>query len=228
LREVRTISALETIQGPHMRVMDAERKAVGETFDRALAPKARQLVAFADEGSRRLARATDDVWPSLFPMVRPPNREDGLGIIALNSNAETHFSFTNALGLVQLEHARALEAALEEYPRACWVVALHHHIVEHPELGHALAERVGTTLINGNWFTRQLRPFADRVVVMHGHRHIDWMGDCGGLQILSAPSATMPSTDHDDVYFYIHTIGVDTSRRIALAEPERIDVLTPR
>ena len=34
----------------------------------------------------------------MFPMVKPPNTEDGLGIIILNSNAETHFSFTNALG----------------------------------------------------------------------------------------------------------------------------------
>jgi hypothetical protein len=160
-------------------------------------------------------------------MVRPPAQDDGLGIIAVNSNAETHFSFTNALGFVPLEVEHALDAALEQYPRACWIVALHHHIVEHPKLGHALAERVGTTLINGNWITRHLRRFGDRAVVMHGHRHIDWMGECGGLQILSAPSATMPSAGHDDVYFYIHTIGIDRTGRVALATPERVDVLTP-
>jgi 3',5'-cyclic AMP phosphodiesterase CpdA len=227
LREVRTVSALAAIQGMHVNVMDGQRQFVGETIDRALAPRARDIVAFADEGSRRRAKSIDQVWTSLFPMVRAPARPDGLGIIALNSNAETHFSFTNALGLVQLEHMHALEAALEQYPRAFWVIALHHHIVEHPKLGHALAERVGTTLINGNWFTRQLFRFGDRAVVMHGHRHIDWMGECGGLKILSAPSATMPSTGHDDVYFYIHTIGVDATGRIALATPERVEVLAP-
>ncbi len=225
LREVRTVSALATIQGTHVRVVDADHKRVGGTMDQLLAPKAREIVAFADEGSRRLARATDEVWTSLFPMVRPPAEADGLGIIALNSNAETHFSFTNALGLVPLDHARSLEAALKEFPRACWIVALHHHIVEHPKLGHALAERVGTTLINGNWFTRLLRPFADHVVVMHGHRHIDWMGECGGLRILSAPSATMASTGRDDVYFYIHTVGIDASGCVALAAPERVEIV---
>jgi hypothetical protein len=159
-------------------------------------------------------------------MVRPPERDDGLGIIALNSNAETHFSFTNALGLVPLEHAHALMAAMDEYPRACWIVALHHHIVEHPNLGHALAERIGTTLINGNWFTRELRRFADRTVVMHGHRHIDWMGRCGDQLILSAPSATMPSKGRDDTYFYVHTVGMDASGRVGLVRPERVEVHT--
>jgi predicted MPP superfamily phosphohydrolase len=226
LREVRTVSALAAIQGTRMRVVDDERKRVGDTVDRALAPNAHDMIAFANDGSRRLAKAADRVWTSIFPMVRPPERDDGLGIIALNSNAETHFSFTNALGLVPLEHARALEAAMDEYPRACWIVALHHHIVEHPKLGHALAERIGTTLINGTWFTRELRRFADRTVVMHGHRHIDWMGRCGEQLILSAPSAVLPPTGRDDAYFYVHTVGMDASGRVGLARPERVEVHT--
>ena len=228
LREVRTISALAAMQGMRVRVVDDARKRLGDSVERALAPSANDMIAFADEGSRKLANATDRVWTSIFPMVKPPERDDGLGIIALNSNAETHFSFTNALGIVPLEHMRALEVAMKAYPHACWIVALHHHIVEHPKLGHALAERIGTTLVNGNWFTRELRTFGDRAIVMHGHRHIDWMGECGGLQILSAPSATMASTGHEDVYFYIHTIGVDASSRVALATPERVEVHATR
>ena len=110
------------------------------------------------------------------------------------------------------------------YPRACWVVALHHHIIEHPKLGHALAERIGTTLINGNWFTRRLQRAAGRAVVMHGHRHIDWMGQCGELVILSAPSAVVPATDHGDPYFYVHTLGVDASGRAGITQPERVSV----
>jgi len=60
---------------------------------------------------------------------------------------------------------------------------------------------------------------------MHGHRHIDWMGQCGDLVILSASSSTMPAKGRDDVYFYVHTIGVDASGHIGLAEPQRIDVV---
>jgi hypothetical protein len=32
-------------------------------------------------------------------MVLSPDREDGLGIVLLNSNADTHFSFTNSPGM---------------------------------------------------------------------------------------------------------------------------------
>ena len=41
-------------------------------------------------------------------MILPPAEADGLGIAILNSNAETHFSFTNALGIVSTEQARRL------------------------------------------------------------------------------------------------------------------------
>ena len=54
---------------------------------------------------------------------------------------------------------------------------------------------------------------------MHGHRHIDWMGECGDLLILSASSSMMPAAKgRDDVYFYVHTVGVDASGRIGLAD----------
>jgi hypothetical protein len=192
LREVRTLSALAAVQGTRVHVVDDKEGRVGPSLDQAVSPKADDIAGFADSGSRRLGKVSDECWSSAFPMVRPPERDDGLGIIVLNSNAETHFSFTNALGLVPTEEAHALEIAMRAFPRACWIVALHHHIVEHPKLGHALAERIGTTLINGNWFTRRLQRVASRTVVMHGHRHIDWMGQCGDLLILSAPSAVMP------------------------------------
>ena len=64
-----------------------------------------------------------------------------------------------------------------------------------------------------------------RALVMHGHRHIDWMGECGDLLILSASSSTMPAKGHEDVYFYVHTVGVDPSGRIGIAQPQRVDVV---
>jgi 3',5'-cyclic AMP phosphodiesterase CpdA len=225
LRQVRTLSMLASMQGGHTHVVDVDARRVGDTLDDALAPYAGAVREFADDGTRRLARRTDDAWNITFPIVRPPATDDGLGIIALNSNAETHFSFTNALGLLPREEVQALDAAMEQYPRAAWIIALHHHIVEHPALGHALAERIGTTLINGNWFTRHLLGVGGRALVMHGHRHIDWMGECGDLLILSASSSTMAAKGHDDVYFYVHTVGVDATGRIGLATPERVDVV---
>ena len=225
LRQVRTLSMLAWTQGTHAHVVDADHHRVAGTLDRALAPYADTMSAFADDGSRHLAKRTNAAWELAFPMIWPPARDEGLCIIALNSNAETHFSFTNALGLVPADQANALRATMEQYPRAAWIVALHHHIVEHPKLAHALAERIGTTLINGNWFMRRLLPVGNRALVMHGHRHIDWMGQCGEVLILSAPSTTIAAKGRADVYFYVHTVGVDGSGRIGLGQPQRVDVV---
>ena len=76
-----------------------------------------------------------------------------------------------------------------------WLLALHHHLVEYPTPAKALSERIGTALVNGNWFVRRLKPLAERIVLWHGHRHVDWIGEYAGLQIVSAPSPVMEVTD---------------------------------
>ena len=116
-------------------------------------------------------------------MVFPPDTADGLGVLVLNSNAETHFSFTNALGLISVDQTRRLMMAIDRFPRARWIIALHHHLIEYPMPVTAFSEWFRTALINGSWFVRQLKSLAGRAVVMHGHRHIDWIGECEGVRI---------------------------------------------
>jgi hypothetical protein len=157
-------------------------------------------------------------------MVLPPKQDDGLGVILLNSNADTHFSFTNALGMISVEQVRGVHIAAAQYPRASWIVALHHHVVEYPALAKLLSERIGTALVNGNWFLRRLQPLAGRAVLMHGHRHIDWIGRCAGLPILSAPSPVMDAADNADTYFYIHNLALQEDGALALFRPERVNV----
>ena len=123
LRQVRTISALGMLQGRRLRVVERKPGRIGGSLTDVLKPYAADMAAFADNGSARLSRSLAELWSAIFPMVLPPDTEDGLGIIVLNSNAETHFSFTNALGLVSAEQARAFRVATEQYPRACWIVA---------------------------------------------------------------------------------------------------------
>jgi hypothetical protein len=94
----------------------------------------------------------------------------------------------------------------------------------YPQPAKALSERIGTVLINGSWFVRRLQRLAGRAVIMHGHRHVDWIGECGGILIVSAPSLVIEATDCLDAYFYVHTLGVDTDGRLRLLEPERINV----
>jgi len=126
--------------------------------------------------------------------------------------------------MVSADQFSAVDAAFAQYPRACWIVCIHHHVIEYPRAGVALSERIGTALINGQWFVRRLQSFADRIVVMHGHRHFDWFGRCGAFPILSAPSAVMAATDVAPTRFYIHTIAVGADAKIKLLQPQPVDV----
>ena len=189
-----------------------------------LEPHRAQIAEFADAGGLVQSLRLADLWAKVFPLVFPPERDDALGIILLNSNAETHFSFTNALGLISAEQVKGIEIAMAQYPRARWLIALHHHPDRISPRAKALSERIGTALINGSWFVRRLRRLAGRVVLMHGHRHIDWIGECAGLVILSAPSPVMGAPDDLPSYFYIQTFAGGPHGRLRLLAPERVTI----
>lgn len=224
LRQMRALSAIAAVQGDRVCVVDLAARRLGSTLSDALASSRAVVAAFADTGTLRLSAGLERVWAAAFPMVLPPDTEEGLGVILLNSNAETHFSFTNALGLISAEQALALAAISRQFPRARWIVALHHHLVEYPAPAAAFSERIGTALINGTWFVRQLQALGSRVVAMHGHRHIDWIGECGSVRIVSAPSPVMEATDDEPTSFYIHTLAAGPEGRLCLLAPERVEI----
>ena len=224
LRQLRTLSAMNAVHGERVRVVDRDKKSLAGTLAEFLKPHRASIARFADVARPMLSKEMHALWANAFPMIVPPDGEAGLGIILLNSNADTHFSFTNALGMVSADQMRAFEIARDEYPRAAWIVALHHHLMEYPWAAKALSMRIGTALINGNWFVRSLAPLTGRAVLMHGHRHIDWIGQCAGLPIISAPSPVMEVTDDEDTAFYIHTLAIDADGKLSLLTPERIVV----
>jgi hypothetical protein len=224
LRKVRALSAMSALQGDRVHIVDHANGRLGSTLTQALERHSAEMARFADVARPRLSGALARLWNDVFPMILRPDRPDGLGVILLNSNADTHFSFTNALGMIATEQVKGMEIAMEQYPQACWLVALHHHLVEYPKPAKALSDRIGTALINGNWFVRRLQHFADRAVVMHGHRHTDWIGKCADLVIVSAPSPVMEATDNLDTYFWIHTVTKATDSRLKLLAPERISI----
>jgi predicted MPP superfamily phosphohydrolase len=224
LREMRALSGIAAVQASRVHVVDLAKRRIDRTLERALSPHADDIAAFADTGKLRLSMKLATLWAECFPMILPPETEDGLGFVLLNSTALTHFSFTNALGLMSSEQSRGMHLALRQFPKATFVVALHHHLVEYPKRASALSERIGTALVNGSWFVRQLQRHSRRIVVMHGHRHIDWIGRCGLLRIVSAPSPVMESRDDGTTCFYIHTLGVDQAGHFLLAEPEKVEL----
>ncbi|MFL5203575.1 MAG: metallophosphoesterase [Microvirga sp.] len=226
LRQLRTLSAIEALHGDKVFCFDSDKGRLGPTLTERLAPHRDDIEAFADTGGIRQSLRLAQIWDDVFPMIVPPKTDDGIGVMLLNSNAEAHFSFTNALGIISALQAQDLMAAMERYPRAGWIVALHHHLVEYPTPAKAFSERIGTALINGSWFVRQLRPFADRLVVFHGHRHTEWIGQSGGVRIVSAASPVMNPAQNGSVSFLVHTLAV-SGGELKLAAPERVEVKLP-
>jgi hypothetical protein len=222
LRKLRMLSAMLAVEGGRVRVVDRARRHLGGSLQDALQPHLSWLIKFADCGKPRLSRELADLWAGIFPLILPPDPEDGLGIMLLDSNSDTHFSFTNALGMISSEQVEGVQIAHAQYPRACWIIALHHHLIEYPRAAKALSERIGTALVNGNWFIRRLQPLARQVVLMHGHRHFDWIGECGELSIVSAPSPVMSLAENAAGTFYIHTLAIGPERRIEMLPPERV------
>jgi hypothetical protein len=223
LRKMRALSAIAAFGADRLRVMKAGATEPSLTLAATLAPQRDAIAAFADQGGLRLSNQLARLWDELFPLILPPSEDDGLGVAILNSNADTNFSFTNALGMVPVGQARKLMAALDHYPRARWIVALHHHLIEYPMPVAKFSERIGTALVNGSWFQRILKPYANRVVVMHGHRHVDWIGACGELRVVSAPSPVM-APDSKATHFYVHALGRGPNGSLALLAPKRIDL----
>ena len=223
LRKMRALSAISTVQGERVRVASFEGETPGPALADALEPQRGALEAFADQGGLRPSARLSRFWNELFPLIVPPAEDDGLGVALLNSNADTNFSFTNALGLITAGQALRLTAALDAHPKARWIVALHHHLAEYPMLVDSFSKRVGTALINGSWFLRVLKPYAKRIVVMHGHRHIDWIGSCGLLKIVSAPSPVMGPSG-ESTHFYVHSLDAGPDGSVRLLEPERVDI----
>jgi len=145
LRRLRMLSAMARLQGARVFTVDRARQRLGPTLDGFFTAEGRgaALARFMDAGGLRAGAQAKLIWDVAFPQVVPPPTPDGLGIILLDSNAETHFSFTNALGLVGRAQLRAAEAAMQQYPDARWLVALHHHLVEYPRPGAPLRTLAG-------------------------------------------------------------------------------------
>jgi Calcineurin-like phosphoesterase len=224
LRQMRALSAIAAVQGHRVYVVDPGSGKLAHTLAEALTPHRKRIAAFADSGSLRLSIGLARVWDDQFPMILPPAANNGLGVAILNSNAETHFSFTNALGMVSVEQTRKLKAVASQFPQARWIVALHHHLIEYPMSVATFSERIGTALVNGSWFVRGLKSIAARTVVMHGHRHIDWIGSCGRLKIISAPSPVMGAKNDASTYFHIHTLAAGPDGQLSLLPPERVEI----
>jgi hypothetical protein len=227
LRKLRVVVALDTLAGDRMHVIDRGSGAVGPLLRDYLRQdrRAELLRELASRGSMRGRREMTRVWEAIFPLVEPPAANDLYGVILLNSNAQSHFALTNAIGVVGPSQLKALRLILQN-TRHPWLVVLHHQVVEYPSGRVSLRERIGLALINAPALVAVLAPHAARIVVLHGHRHRDWVGVCGNIVLCSAPSTSLGG-DSADGYrgsFHLHQFAAAVDGGIRLTQTERVPV----
>ena len=229
LRKLRVVLALDAVQGDRSHVVDHASGALGPSLKDYLREggRAELLRGLAQRGTLRGRWEMAKIWDAIFPLVEPAPDDDGYGVILLNSNAPSHFLLTNAIGIVNRSQLSALKSILRNSPRRAWMILLHHQVVEYPVASISLRYRIGLALVNAPDVLAAIAPYASRVLILHGHRHTDWIGTCGDVVLCSAPSASLGSSHGAEKYqgsFHVHEIASGADGGIRLITTERVQV----
>jgi predicted phosphodiesterase len=227
LRKLRVILALDEVQGERVHLVNRSSGAVAASLRDYLrdGKRAELLSELAQCGSARGRREVTKIWETIFPLVEPADDKTP-GLILLNSNARSHFSLTNAIGVIDRSQLRALRSIFLSSRAHAWLILLHHQVVEYPLTSIGLRDRIGLALINAPDVLAAIAPHAHRTLVLHGHRHRDWIGICGGVILCSAPSTALGSYD-GEMYqgsFHIHELDTAMGGSVRLITTERIRV----
>jgi len=225
LRKWRFVVALDQIQGDRAHLVDRKSGSLGPTLAHYLreGERPRLLRALAEYGSVRGRLEIAKVWEAMFPLVEPAIDPQGYGVILLDSNAPSNVALTNAIGVVSPTQLRALRSVLNGSHQGAWLILLHHQVVEYPVLGINLRDRIGLALMNAPDLLAVIAPQSARTVILHGHRHIDWVGITGEMVVCSAPSVTLGMEQYRG-RFSIHEFSVSPTGRIQITANERVKV----
>jgi len=228
LRRLRFVVALDDIQGTCVHIVNSSG-TLGPSLREYLQDGDRPalLRALAAHGSWRGRAAIARVWHDIFPLVAPPPERDGCGVILLDSNARTHFSATNAIGVINRSELSKLRAVLNTFPDRAWIILLHHHVVEYPVRSESLKARIALSLMNAPDLLSAIADHASHVVIFHGHRHHDWIGTKGDVVLCSAPSVALGSIGphRQRGSFRVNELALIGGGGIRLSSSERVMVL---
>jgi 3',5'-cyclic AMP phosphodiesterase CpdA len=128
------------------------------------------------------------------------------------------------VGVVDRSQLSALRLVLANSPRRAWLILLHHQVVEYLLPSISLTDRIGLSLVNAPDVLAAIAPYSSRVLVLHGHRHRDWIGSCSEVVLCSAPSVALKpegGSDHRGS-FHIHELAFGADGSVQLAGTERV------
>ena len=227
LRKLRVVLALDDVQGERAHVVEPSSGDLGPTLKEYLreGDRWRLLRELADRGAIRGRVEAARVWEAIFPLVEPATDGDGYGLILLDSNAPSHLSLTNALGVISTPQLNRLTSMLRRNPDRAWIILLHHQVVEYPVASISLRDRIGLALVNAPALLAAIAPYTSRIVILHGHRHRDWIGICRNVVLASAPSVTMGSETEKYVgSFHVDEFSLGAGGQIRLNSTCRVKV----
>jgi 3',5'-cyclic AMP phosphodiesterase CpdA len=231
LRRFRFVSALDAIQGERVHIVNRASGALGPSLRDYLQDGDRPalLRQLAELGTWRGRWEMARVWDDIFPLAVPPTEPTGCGLILLDSNARSHFSLTNAIGVVGRSQLNGLKAILSAFPERPWIILLHHHVVEYPVGSVKLSDRIALSLVNAPDVLSAVAPHASHVLIFHGHRHHDWIGTSGDVVLCSAPSVSLGSVG-PDLYrgsFHVNELALTDGGGLRLTSSARVMVSFP-
>jgi 3',5'-cyclic AMP phosphodiesterase CpdA len=228
LRRLRFVTALDAVQGDRVHLVDRLSGSLGPSLAEYLRDGERpaRLRELAEQGTWRGRREVANIWEDLFPLVAPPAEPAGCGAILLDSNARSHFSATNAIGVVSRSQLKRLRAVLNASPDRPWIILLHHHVIEYPDSSVKLSDRIALSLMNGPDLLSAIARHSSRVVIFHGHRHRDWIGTSGGVVLCSAPSVALGSIGPDLYHgsFHLNELALTGNGELRLTSAARVQV----
>lgn len=228
LRRLRVVLELDEMQGTSVRIVDPRTSALGPTLSEylRLGTREERLRELADSGTRRGRREMARVWQAIFPLVAPPSDQCAFGVLLLDSNGRRHLSLTNAIGVVGRSQLRAMRQVLRSSRDHGWLIVLHHHVVEYPDSSIGLKERIGVALANAPEVLDTISRHGSRVLLLHGHRHRDWIGLRGGITLCSGPSVTLGSynIDREHGYFHIYEVARSCDGDVQLSRSRLLSV----
>src|SRR5262249_1895954 len=127
LRQLRTVLAMDLFQGDRAHIVDRATGTIGPSLRDYLraGDRAECRRSLAERGAIRGRRGMSRIWDSIFPLIELPPGGARYGVILLNSNARSHFSLTNAIGVVAPSQLKAMKSILRAFPDTPWLILLH-------------------------------------------------------------------------------------------------------
>jgi 3',5'-cyclic AMP phosphodiesterase CpdA len=235
LRRLRFVIALDAVQGERVHIVGDASGTLGPSLRDYLreGDRPERLRDLAEHGSWRGRWEIAKVWDDIFPLVVPPSdgrsaddADRGCGAILLDSNARSHFSATNAIGVIGRPQLKKMRAVLKAFGTCGWIIVLHHHVVEYPDGSVKLGDRIALSLMDAPDVLSAISRHASHVVMFHGHRHHDWIGTSSDLVLCSAPSVSLGSVGAD-LYrgsFHLDELAVTGHGDVRLTSSKRVCV----